>query len=185
MPKPNLARLGRELDEAERAVSAMMSADRGTYFFSPDSVPFKEYVAIMHRRHVAELAYGSAVTGRSRAAREKFRNRKTAPRARDAIKLRDKMYEAEALIDEIEAARPDFATMREFIDANAAFTVASAIYDYAQERYNSDEAQSRRRNAAYRFAVGTHSRLVTDGYVKTGKFKMIDGERVPVLEKIE
>jgi hypothetical protein len=181
----SLKMLGDRLDEAERAVSAMMSADRGTYFFSPDSVPFEGYVAIMHRRHVAELAYGRAVTERSRAARERYRNRKTTPRARDAIKLRDKMYETEAHLDEIIAARPEFATTREFIDANAAFTVAGAIYDYAQERYNSDEAVSRRRDAAYRFAVGNHSRPVTDGYVKTGKFKMIDGERVPVLEKIE
>jgi hypothetical protein len=30
------------------------------------------------------------------------------------------------------------------------------------------------------------ARLISaDGYVRTGKFKMIDGERVPVLEKIE
>src|SRR5438067_1506764 len=116
--KPSIARLGKELDKAESAVNAMMAADKGTYFFSPDSVPFEEYVAIMHRRHEAELAYGRAVTERSRAAREKFRNRKTPIRSRDAFKLRDKMYQAEALVDEIEAARPEFATSREFIDAD-------------------------------------------------------------------
>jgi hypothetical protein len=27
--------------------------------------------------------------------------------------------------------------------------------------------------------------LVTDGYIRTGRYKTIDGERVPVLEKVE
>lgn len=30
----------------------------------------------------------------------------------------------------------------------------------------------------------SRARLVTDGYVRTGRYKMIDGVRIPVLEKI-
>lgn len=169
----NLKVLGDRLDEAERAVSAMWAADCGTYSFSPDSVSFEEFERLMKRQHDAVLAYGEAVTERSRAVREKFKSQNKLLRARDAVKLRDKMYEAEARIDLFEELGPDFYTKREFIDANAAFVVADWIWDHAQERYT------------YRFAVGNHSRPVNDGYVKTGKFKMIDGERVPVLEKIE
>ena len=80
MRKNNLKRLGDELDDAERAMSAMFEADTHTYFYSPDSVPFKTYVAIMKRHHDAELAYGQAVTERLEAAREKFRNRKCCHR---------------------------------------------------------------------------------------------------------
>jgi hypothetical protein len=185
MSKPNLARLGRDLDNAERAVSAMWAADKGSFTFSPDSVSFEEFERIMQRHHDAELVYGQAMTDRSRAAREKFKARKRAPRSRDAFRLREKLYEAGAHLDEIIECRPELATLREFIDAQAAFNEADAIYDYAEAMYNSEESASRRRDAAYRFAVSNHSRPVTDGYVKTGKFKMIDGERVPVLEKIE
>jgi hypothetical protein len=146
----NLKRLGDELDEAEREMLTMMAADRGTYFFSPDSVPFEKYVAIMKRLHDAEIAYGREVTERSRARRGRYRNRKTPPRGGDAFKLRDKKYEAEARIDEIVAARPEFATKREFIDANAAFIEADVIYDYAQAMYNSKEQAAKRRDAADR-----------------------------------
>lgn len=139
-----LKRLGDELDEAERAVSAMMSADRGNYFFSPDSVPFDEYVAIMKRRHDAEGAYGQAVTERERAKRERFKNRKTPMTSRDGLRLRNERDFAEIRIDEIVAARPDFATMREFIDANAAYIAADAIFDCAQEMYRSQLAIARR-----------------------------------------
>ena len=146
----SLKRLGDDLDEAERAVSAMMFADRGTYDLSPDSVAFVDYITIMQWRHDAELAYGFAVTEREREKREKFKNRKTPIKTRDAFRLRDRKFEAECRVDEIVAARPEFATLREFIDANATFVTADAIYDLAQERYNSEEQAARRRDAADR-----------------------------------
>jgi hypothetical protein len=152
MPKPSIARLGKKLDEAERAVSAMMAADRGTYFFSPDSVPFEEYERIMHRRHVAKLEYGEALAERNRAARENFRNRKTPPRPRDAFKLRDKKFETEERVDMFEELGPGFYTAREFLDANAAFTLADAIWDYAQEKYQSADRSRHSRDAADRAA---------------------------------
>jgi hypothetical protein len=152
MPKPSIARLGKKLDEAERAVSAMMAADRGTYFFSPDSVPFEEYERIMHRRHVAKLEYGEALAERNKAAREKFRNRKAPIRARDAFKLRDTKFAAEDHYDTLAALGPDFYTERELLDANAAFTLADWKFDHAQERYNSEEIAARRRDAADRAA---------------------------------
>jgi hypothetical protein len=143
MDKTDLKRLGDELDEAEAVRSAMWAADKGTFAFSPDSVTFAEFERIMKRYHDAELAYGAAVTERSLAVREKYRARKTAPRSFEAFKLRDKRFAAECLIDEIVAARPEFATAREFIDANAAFIVADAIYDMAERRYQA----ARRRDA--------------------------------------
>jgi hypothetical protein len=188
-PKPKSAReirkLGDALDEAERAVSAMWAADRGTYTFSPDCVPFAEFERIMKGYHDAKCAYGQAVTARNLYQVCKLENSKRMPKSDDKHALDDAKYAAEARIDELEELGPDFYTHREFIDANAAFTLADQRFDIAEAKYQSEEAASRRRDAAYRAALGSHSRLVTDGYVKTGKFKMIDGERIPVLEKIE
>jgi len=133
----------------------------------------------------ALIKYGEAVTARKLYQECKFENSKRIPKSADKHELEAALAAAEERIDMIEAMRPDFATAREFIDANADYMLAEARCEIAQSKYASDEGASRRRNAAYRYAVGSHSRFVTDGYVKTGKFKMIDGERVPVLEKIE
>jgi hypothetical protein len=146
-PKPLTARQIRKrrdaLDNAESAVSDMWSRDRGTYSFSPDSVTFKKFEALMHRRHVAEIAYGSAITDRNLYLRVKAENRKTTPTQAAGIKLRDKMYAAEDHLDEIIAARPEFATVREFIDANAAFVLAMDLYDIAERQFQDRQRQSR------------------------------------------
>jgi hypothetical protein len=142
MGKTSLKRLGDELDEAEREVAAMLAADRGTYFFSPDSVPFEEYVARMHRQHLAYLAYSGALTERNTIAKEKFRNRKRPPRMGDAKKYRDAKYETEDRYDTFAKLGPDFYTKREWLDASSAFAIADWKWDAANEHYQRAEREA-------------------------------------------
>ena len=146
----SLKQLGDELDAAESAVSVMMSDDSGTYFFSPDNVSFEEYEAIMKRRHDAELAYGLAVVERERVKRDRFKNRKTPLTSADGFRLNAAKVKAEARIDEIVAARPDFATMREFIDANAAYVTSELNLDRALDEFFERDQIARRRELSDR-----------------------------------
>jgi hypothetical protein len=189
VPKPLQARemkkLGAALDRAEYERGHMWDDElinaRSKFADADDYVD-----AVHHRLHVADMAYGQALAARNLYCRCKLENSKRIPTHRDVIKLIGEMQEARADIDGLEELGPDFYTRREFLDANSTSALAISVYSIAEQKYRSEEAAARRRNAAYRFAVGNHSRLISaDGYVRTGKFKMIDGERVPVLEKIE
>jgi hypothetical protein len=187
-PKPLSAReikkLGGALDRAELQRGDMWAdeydAERLTFADIADYID-----AIHHAFHVAQMDYGQALDARNLYLRCKFENSKRIPTHQNSLKLMGEMQEARADVDELEELGPDFYTRREFLDANAASALAISLYSIAKQKYESEEAAARRRNAAYRFAVGNHSRPVTDGYVKTGKFEIIDGERVPVLELIE
>ena len=142
MGKSNLKRLGDELDDAERDVAEMMADDCGSYFFSPDSVPFDEYAARMHRQHMAYLAYSGALTELNTIAKDKFRNRKRAPRMSDAPKYRDAMYATEDRCDLFEKLGSDFVTKREWLDASSAFALADWKWDAANDHYQRAEREA-------------------------------------------
>jgi hypothetical protein len=138
-----LARLGKELDSAERENFRAWKAYYIIYFLSPDAISLEEYTRIKTRYQDAERAYGDAVTERSHAVQEKFRNRKTPVRADDEFKLYDAKWMAEEKLDRIIVCRPDLATRREFIDANAKFIEAEDAYFFAKEKFQSDDRQAR------------------------------------------
>lgn len=142
MANSNLASLGNALDRAERNVAAMMRADCGTYDLSPDSVPFEEYVRLMHVQHLAYLAYSGALTERNTIAKEKFRNRKRPPRMRDAQKYSDAKYVTEDRYDLLDKLGPDFSTKREWLDASSAFALADWKWDEANAHYQRAERQA-------------------------------------------
>lgn len=143
MAKPNLASLGSALDRAERDVAAMMAADRGTYFASPDSVPFDEYVRLMKVLHDAKLAYVDALTERNEAAKARFAGRTSRLNQRDGKKLRDRQCLTEYEIDLFEDLGPDFYTKRDFFDALAAYQLADWMWERAQRMFNNQQRRDR------------------------------------------
>lgn len=95
------------------------------------------------RYHLAFAAYGEAITARNLYHQCKFENLKRAPKAADKFELNAVRFMAEERIDEIVAARPEFATAREFIDANAAFMLAKAKHDIAERKFQEHQRQAR------------------------------------------
>ena len=181
--KATVKKRGDALDRADAAVSSAWVGDCGRYWLTPDTMPAEQFHRLCDRRHVAAMKYSSAISARGLAARMKLENARRIPMRRDAVALRDAMHAAQARYDEIVEAGPEFSTERERIDAQTAAELAASIYEIAQAKYHDAQRAER--------ITGTHprsrpaARLVTDGYVKTGKYKMIDGVRVPVLEKVE
>jgi hypothetical protein len=148
LPPRMIKKLAAALDSAECALSAVWLSDHGTFAFSPDSLSYERWCILSHRFHKLKGAYTTAVGDRNRAARARARNRKTPPKSRDKFALEDRMHEAADRLDVIEAMRPDFATARELIDANASFLLADSLLDIAQEHYQNAASLRRRQNRA-------------------------------------
>ena len=67
-----------------------------------------------------------------------------------AVKLKDQMYSALERLDEIIELDPDLTTKRDFLDANSAYALAVSLFDIAEQKYQSEDAAARRRDAADR-----------------------------------
>lgn len=182
LPPRKIAKLAAAFDDAEQAASRVWHDDKGSYWMSPDSVPFERWVAISARLHRARLDYISAINARDLFAKCKLENGR-APKSSDAFKYRDAMSAALDRLDVIEKAGPEFSTERERIDARAAAALAEDLYDIAKSKFE-DAERGARITGQPRRSSRPRARAVVDGYVSTGKFKIIDGNRVPVLEKI-
>lgn len=127
-----IARLAGELDRAEQACSR----------FEVDlTMTCEQHYARCDRLNEVEMEYGRAIAARDLAARVKAENRKT-PRANDAFKLRDAKYAAQDRLDLIEECRPEFATRRELLDANAAAVLAERLYEIAENKFQDAERQA-------------------------------------------
>jgi hypothetical protein len=145
----NIRTLAKNLDRADSEVAWMWATDRKTFTFTPDSVPLEEYTTACDRLHAATTAYGAAAWDRARAARDKFRDRKSIPAtAKFAVKLRGDKYEAMYQLDAITERGYLYKTEREVIDANIVLWLADQKYEIAQEKYQSEEAMRRRQNRA-------------------------------------
>jgi hypothetical protein len=106
--------------------------------------------ASRHRFYVLAMEYGTALAARNLYKRCKLENSTRIPTNRDAIKLRNEMHAAMIRIDELDDLGPEFSTRREFLDANSASAFAISAYEISEQKYQSDEAAARRRNAADR-----------------------------------
>jgi hypothetical protein len=108
----------------------------------------------------------------------RFAKVKRVPNMRDGQRLRDEMINAWVKLYRLEEAQSlGVCTMREMCDARAAYALADSKFQIAQKKFRTGIT----RPGGY----GTKGRTITNGYVKTGKYKMIDGVRVPVVEKVE
>jgi hypothetical protein len=184
LPARQIEKLGAAFDHAEVLTSRAWDGDTGRFSFTPDTMPCERYYAICHRRHKAELAYVRAISARNLSIKCKAENAKRAPQSRDRFALEAAMSAASDHLDLIEKCRPNFATKRELIDANAAAVLAESLFEIAKTKFN-EVGRAARITGTHPRSRSARSRLVSDGYVKTGKYKMIDGNRVPVLELIE
>jgi hypothetical protein len=186
-PKPlsprRIAKLGDALDRADRACSAAWHGDTGRYWLTPDCMPGARFYSLCDRRYRAEVAYVRAINARDLAAMCKMENATRSLTSRAAFELRHAMFDAQAHLEEIEEAGEDFSTNRERIDAQAAADLAERLYVIAERNFR--DAERGAKITGNRRRSRSSAPLVTDGYVKTGKYKVIDGVRLPVLEKVE
>jgi hypothetical protein len=184
-PSPRqIAKLGDALDRTERLASHAWTGDTGRYSLTPDTMPAERFYALCDRRCRTEAAYVRAINARDLAAKIKLENAKQPPKSGDAFAYRDALYEAAVRLEVIEDAGPNFSTMRERIDARAAADLAERLHDIAHSKFQ-DAERTARITGTPRRSSRPRARPVVDGFVKTGKFKMIGGNRVPVLEKVE
>lgn len=138
--------------------------------------------AILDRFRDALSAYIDAVNARDLCARVKFIRQTKTPRAQDAFPLQDAFYSAWARADYLRDLGEEFSSRRERVDADCARAQAQTIYRIAEAKFQDAELFERRTGISK--LPRSRRRIVTDGYVTTGKYKMIDGQRVPVLEKV-
>jgi len=99
-------------------------------------------------------------------------------------RLFQKWLAAQARLAEIESASDETYSARTHIDAQAIVEFAEIEYRiYERPWLKRMEAQAAERRAK-RSGHVTRS-AVTNGYVKTGKTVLLDGERVPVVERVK
>jgi hypothetical protein len=153
-PKPpsarTIARLAGELERAEQEHDQLLRViaicgPNWAQSLDPDEIAEvnAEELGIHCRYWDAEIAYSRANAARDLVARVRAEDRKTPPRAADAFKLRDAKYEALARLDLIKQCRPEFATTRELLDANAAAVLAAELYEIAERKFQDAERQAR------------------------------------------
>jgi hypothetical protein len=122
-------------------------------------------------------AYFGAIRGPVLAARHALENNPDVPCDRHAVlRARDEMRAAQERRRIIFEAGYDFSSKRERLDAAAAEELAESNYEIISERYQ--RAKRIERNAKTR-----KRKITSDGLVRTG-YKMIDGVRVPVMERV-
>lgn len=137
--------LARQLDKAENAVAIMMTADTGSFFYSPDSVAFPDYVALMHARHVARAALIDGLNERAKITRDKFANRKRPISSDEALPLKYRYLSAAINADELEELRAQLGCIREseWLEAGSELATADWICDEAQRRYTAQQRKAR------------------------------------------
>ena len=153
-PKPLTARaiahLGEKLDRAEVNRDQMIAiAD----FCGPnwaEGVPADEIAralaeeeAIRRRYRDAHSAYSDAVYARVDFEKYKMENSKRVIKSFDNTALISAWHAANHYVDLINDMRPEFASARELIDANAAFMIADHRYDVAKVKFEDAARQVR------------------------------------------
>jgi hypothetical protein len=132
---------------------------------------------ICHRHFVLRQAYFSAIRGPVLAARRALENNPIAScDIGSLLRAQDEMEAAQERRRIILEAGSDFSSERERIDAAAAEELAESNFEIISERY--DRAKRIEHNARTR-----ERKITADGFVRTGH-KMIDGVRVPVMERV-
>ncbi len=133
-PKPmtgrEIKKLGAALDDAERV--------------RLDDVDTR------HAFYVLGMEYGQALRARNLYRRCRAENAKRVPTNRDAVKLKGQMFDALERLDDLAELDPDLTTKRDFLDANSAYALAVSLFDIAEQKYQSEDAAARRRDAADR-----------------------------------
>jgi hypothetical protein len=185
-----MAQLAFKLERAEHCFNQMLDVSEfcgpnWAESLDPDVINkvIAEEDGIRRRYLEAKDRYADAVYARVDYEKYKLENSKRVPKSSDKIALETAKYEAEQRVDLINDMRPHFASVREFIDANAALMLADHAFDVAKTKFQ--DAVLLERRTGIRPRSRSNLRFVTDGYTTTGKYKMIDGQRVPVVEKVQ
>ena len=136
-----IAKLGDALDRAERRKNQLVDTAE---FCGPlaDDIPPDEVAAIIAddeairtQYRAAHWAYAEAVTERVHHQMRRLENSKCVPKSGDRIPLEAARWTAEDRVELIDAMYPQFASAREFIDANAAFMIAEHAYEVARDKF--------------------------------------------------
>jgi hypothetical protein len=177
-----LDRAERERDEMLRNIEA-----RGPYWtegLTEDEIAAElaRDEATRSRFKLAYESYGAAIYANVRFLKSKMENSKRVPRSSDRIPLWLAEVVAENRLDLINDTLWLCSTHREFVDAHAAYMLAGHAHVVAKLKF--EEAAQFERRTGISKRPRSRVRLVTDGYVTTGKYKTIDGQCVPVLEKV-
>ncbi|UGA43750.1 hypothetical protein HU230_0036805 [Bradyrhizobium quebecense] len=192
LPRPptprTIAKLGDVLDRAEHAADHVWDGDGGTYWGSPDTMPIERYYAICDRRHQAEIEYSRAVNARDHFAQVRAEQSKRTPSHERVAELFTAMAHANYHLDIIERCRPDFASVREAIDAKAKAIHAEHLYEIALSKYRSAARAARRQGKPFRDRPRSRPvQFDSDGraYYRTGRYTSLDGARIPIVEYIQ
>jgi hypothetical protein len=96
-------------------------------------------------------------------------------------RLRNELAAAQARLAELHELGEGFYSFRDLLDAEAAVERAEGRFDFFAARL----AQARRDEILIKAGKMKRpkTRLVSDGFVRTG-YKIVDGRRVPIWEKI-
>ncbi len=192
-PKPlsarMIAKLADKLDRADVAYRRMLDAaeicgPRWAEGVAESEIErvIADEEGIRRRFRDTKERYSDAVYARVRYQKYRLETSKQIPKSTDKFALDSAWYAASNHYDLI-ADLGGLAYARELIDANAAFMLADHALEVAKTKF--EDAARFERRTGIRKCPRSSVRLVTDGYVRTGKYKMIDGARVPVLEKIQ
>lgn len=180
---------GALLDRAERERDEMIFTNEFCGARWADGMPADEVAACVaedeatrSRFRLAYESYCDAVYANVRSLKLKMENSKRVPKSSDRIPLQLAEWNAENRLDLINDTLWLCSTHREFVDAHAAFMLASHAHVVAKLKF--EEAAQFERRTGISKRPRSRVRLVTDGYVTTGRYKTIDGQRVPVLEKV-
>lgn len=136
-------------------------------------------------REISDLKYEIAILRDRYERLILVRDMKVTTRAPTPERLYDLDRQVSAAFQrrtEIRAARPDFATLREVVDADLTYYTARWRFDASRRLFN--KAMRAARSAGKSFRVHPQRPQVVNGYVKTGRFKLVNGVRVPVVETV-
>jgi hypothetical protein len=158
-PKPKsagaIAKLGAAYERAERDRNQMVDVAEFCGANWTDGVPADEVAlvlrqedAIRRRFREAQAAYCDAAYGRVRFLKWKMENSKRRVKSHDKHALDNARYWAEARVDLLTDMCPQFASAREWTDANCAFMLADHAYEVAKDKFEEAERE-RQRDAAF------------------------------------
>jgi hypothetical protein len=162
-PKPlsprAIAKLGAAYERAEQARNQMADMVEFCGPLTSDIPPEEaaaieaEEEAIRQRHREAQARYTDAVYARVRYLKWKMENSTRRVKSSDEFKLWCTKSATEQRIDLMNDMFPDFASGREWTDANAAFMLADHAYDVAKTKFEDaarENSQDRRAQQARR-----------------------------------
>jgi hypothetical protein len=138
-----------ELDAAENSFDRMVYTSNfcgpmGSDI--PDDVQAQVHAeedGIRNRFRLACDAYRSAIEQRRDYLTFKAENSNTVLTDREGFQLKLRWWSADHDLNEVWAARPEYATMREVIDAGSAARLAKELYDIAETKFQDRQRQAR------------------------------------------